>query len=76
MKTVPKSFLDDSDRNELSEILTTERLKSAKVKVPARKLGNAADPDLEEILDHVRAARSWQGPKTPIKNKRAVKKLT
>lgn len=72
----PKSFLDDSDRNELSEILTRERLKSAQVKAPPKKQGANADPDLEEILDHVRAASQWQGPKTPLKNKKAVKKLS
>lgn len=72
----PKSFLDDSDRNELSEILTRERLKSANVKAPPKKQGATADPDLEEILDHVRAASKWQGSKTPLKNKKAVKKLS
>lgn len=71
-----KSFLDDSDRNELSEILTSERLKSAKVKAPPKRVGAGADPDLEEILDHVRAASNWQGPKNPITNKKAVKKLS
>lgn len=71
-----KSFLDDSDRNELSEILTRERLKSANVKIPPKKHGAGADPDLEEILDHVRAASTWEGPKKPMKNKKAFKKLS
>ena len=71
-----KSFLDDSDRNELSEILTSQRLKSANVKAPPKKQGAGADPDLEEILDHVRAASSWEGPKKPMKNKKALKKLS
>ena len=72
---MPKSFLDDSDRNELSEILTSERLKSANVKAPPKKLGAGADPDLEEIFDHLRAATKWEGPKKPL-NKKAVKKLS
>ena len=72
----PKSFLDDSDRNELSEILTTERLKNANVKAPPKKHGAGSDPDLEEILDHVRAASKWQGPKNPLKNRKALKKLS
>ena len=50
----PKSFLDDSDRNELSEILTTQRLKIAKVNAPPKRIGAGADADLEELLDHVR----------------------
>jgi hypothetical protein len=72
----PKSFLDDSDQNELSEILTHERLKSANVKAPSKRGESGADPDLEEILDHVRRARQWQGPKNPVRNKKAVKKLS
>ena len=72
---MPKSFLDDSDRNELSEILTSERLKSANVKAPPKKQGAAADPDLEEIFDHLRASTKWEGPKKPL-NKKAVKKLS
>ncbi len=70
-----KSFLGASDRSELSEILTSERLKSAKVKAPPKKVGAAADPDLEEILDHVRKASSWAGPKKRIKNRSTVNKL-
>jgi hypothetical protein len=72
----PKSFLDDSDRNELSQILTSQRLKSANVKAPPKRQGAGADPDLEEILDHVRKANSWEGPKKLLRNKKAVKKLS
>jgi hypothetical protein len=71
-----KSFLDDSDRNELSEILTRQRLKSANVKAPPRKQGATADKELEEILDHVRAASRWQGPKKAVGSKKALKKLS
>lgn len=71
-----KSFLDDSDRNELSEILTSERLKIANVKPPTKKGAAGADEDLEEIFDHLRKARSWQGPKKAIRNRKAVRKLS
>jgi hypothetical protein len=68
-----KSFLDTSDRNELSEILTSERLKSSAV---AQKVTSAQnDPDLDEILSHVRKARTWAGPKKRIKNRAKVRKL-
>ena len=70
-----KSFLDKSDQNELSEILTRERLKTANVKAPPKRAGAAADPDLEEIFEHVRKAENWQGPKKKLKNKNAVRKL-
>src|SRR6266550_7779582 len=49
------------------------RLQSCRDDLPTNSA--AADPDLEEILDHVRAVTKWQGPKTPLKNKKAVKKL-
>jgi hypothetical protein len=68
-----KSFLNTSDRDELSEILTSERLKTA-IKVPS-KVASAKDPDLDEILDHVRKAETWQGPKKRIKNRKKVRQL-
>jgi hypothetical protein len=75
-KAFQKTFLDDSDRNELSEILTSERLRIAKIQAPPKKTGAAADTDLEEILDHVRASKNWQGAKKSIRNKKALRKLS
>jgi hypothetical protein len=70
-----KSFLDTSDRDELSEILTSERLKTAEINVPPKVASAKVDPDLDEILDHVRKAKTWQGPKKKIKNRKKVRQL-
>lgn len=67
-----RSFLDDADRNELSQLLTEARLKRAGVVAPPK--GAVKDPDLNEILDHVRSSKAWKGTKKAV-NRKAVRKL-
>ncbi len=65
-------FSSEKESNELSELLTRERVKSANIKTP--NVSAKDDPDLAALLDSVRVLKKSKAPRKGV-SRQQIRKL-